>query len=77
MTPHAMHYGIADTLYAQRAQTLQVAFAEQPLRFKGRPPTPPALPTAAWINPPKKETATTQTINIRSLNSCDQVSQSD
>ena len=77
MTPHAMHYGIADTLYAQRAQTLQVAFAEQPLRFKGRPPTPPALPTAAWINPPKKETATTQTINIRSLNSCDQVSQRD
>jgi hypothetical protein len=27
-----------------------------PLRFKGVVPMPPALPTAAWINPPSKET---------------------
>ena len=59
MTPHAMHYGIADTLHVQRAQTLRLAYAAQPLRFKGRVPLPPALPTAAWINAPKKETATT------------------
>ncbi|HET9849615.1 MAG TPA: IS3 family transposase [Candidatus Dormibacteraeota bacterium] len=76
MTPHAVHYGVADTLQLQRAQTLQRAYATQPLRFKGRMPTPPALPTAAWINPPKKET-TTAILNPRSLNTSDQVSQSD
>lgn len=77
MTPHAVHYGSAETLQAQRAQTLQRAFAEQPLRFKGRTPQPPPLPHAAWINPPKKETLTTDINNTRSLISCNQVSQSD
>jgi putative transposase len=77
MTPHAVHYGIAQTLQAQRAQTLQLAYAAQPLRFKGRIPQPPALPTAAWINPPKKEAATTEILNTCSLISRNQVSQSD
>jgi putative transposase len=77
MTPRDVHYGIANTLHAQRAQTLQLAYAAQPLRFKGRPPTPPALPTAAWINSPKKETAPTATINLCSLNSSNRVSQND
>jgi putative transposase len=60
MTPHAVHYGAAEILHAQRAQTLQLAYAAQPLRFKGRIPQPPTLPTAAWINPPK-ETAQPET----------------
>jgi putative transposase len=77
MTPHAMHYGLAEALQAQRAHTLQLAYAAQPLRFKGRSPQPPALPTAAWINPPKKDTATTAILSHCSLNSCNQVSQSD
>lgn len=77
MAPHAMHYGIADALQAQRTQTLQLAYAARPLRFKGRTPQPPALPTAAWINPPKKETATTAILNPCSLISSNQVSQSD
>lgn len=64
-----MHYGIAETLHRQRLQTLQLAYAAQPLRFKGRAPQPPALPAAAWINPPQKETAIPKIINIRSLNS--------
>jgi putative transposase len=76
MTPHAVHYGAADALHEKRAQTLQIAYAAQPLRFKGRMPKPPALPAAAWINPPKKEVATTATSNLCSLNSNDQVSQS-
>ena len=76
MSPYAVHHGTADALHALRARTLQCAFAAQPLRFKGRLPTPPALPTAAWINPPKKETAPT-TSNICSLNSRDRLSQSD
>lgn len=57
MTPHAVHSGTAETLHAQRAQTLQLAYAAQPLRFKGRTPQPPPLPRAAWINPPKENTA--------------------
>ena len=77
MTPHAVHYGIAAALRTQRAQTLQLAYEAQPMRFKGRLPQPPALPTAAWINPPKKEITTPSIDNTRSLNSCNQVSQSD
>ena len=57
MTPHAVHYGTAEALHQHRAQTLQAAFLANPLRFKGIVPTPPALPTAAWINPPKEAVA--------------------
>lgn len=76
MSPHVVHYGTAEVLQAQRAQTLQLAYAAQPLRFKGRMPRPPALPTAAWINPPK------ETISARNTDPCtvisiNQVSQSD
>ena len=55
MTPAAVHEGTATALRAQRAVTLDAAFAAHPLRFKGIAPKPPELPTAAWINPPKKE----------------------
>jgi len=53
MTPESVHYGRAQTLFRQRAQTLDVAFLAHPMRFKGKAPQPPRLPTAAWINPPK------------------------
>lgn len=55
MTPEAMHYGTAAALTQRRADTLGAAFAANPIRFKGLTPKPPELPTAAWINPPKKE----------------------
>jgi putative transposase len=57
MTPEAVHYGRAAALNRQRAVTLDTAFAANPNRFKHVTPSPPALPTAAWINPPKKESA--------------------
>jgi hypothetical protein len=57
------------------APPLITAFADHPQRFKGLAPKPPAVPTAAWINPPKKETETPEII-IRSLNSSRLVSQS-
>ena len=76
MTPQAVHSGIAETLHAQRAQTLQLAYAAQPLRFKGRTPQPPPLPRAAWINPPKENTAR-RNPNDCSLISINRVSQSD
>lgn len=52
MTPATVHYGHADATHAQRARVLQAAYAANPERFVRRPPTPPALPTAAWINKP-------------------------
>ena len=55
MAPAAVHDGTATAVSAQRAVTLDIAFAAHPIRFKGVAPKPPALPAAAWINPPKKE----------------------
>jgi putative transposase len=68
MTAESVHYGRAQTLFRQRAQTLDVAFLAHPTRFKGKAPQPPRLPTAAWINPPKQETATTKNLNPSTLN---------
>ncbi len=76
MTPESVHYGRAQTLFRQRAQTLDVAFLAHPTRFKGQPPQPPRLPTAAWINPPKQETAANTTLDPSTLNKCTLVSQS-
>jgi putative transposase len=52
-TPHDVHYGLAEARRAQRAEVLTAAYAARPDRFVHRPPTPAALPTAVWINPPK------------------------
>jgi transposase InsO family protein len=67
MAPAAVHDGTAAALRAQRARTLEAAFAAHPARFKGLAPKPPALPTAAWINPPKKESALTPITSVCSL----------
>jgi putative transposase len=76
MAPVAVHYGEAAALTVQRAATLKAAFAANPTRFKGRVPQPPALPTAAWINPPNKETNPTPSITTSTLISSIKVSQS-
>ena len=55
MASAAVHDGTAAALTEQRTITLDAAFAAHPIRFKGLAPKPPALPAAAWINPPKKE----------------------
>jgi putative transposase len=52
MTPAAVHYERATELHAARARVLAAAYARTPERFVRRPPAPPALPTAAWINKP-------------------------
>jgi putative transposase len=69
MTPHAIHYGHAAALQLQRAETLNAAFQAHPERFRGIQPKPPALPTAAWINPPKKEILPPENTPNYSLNS--------
>ena len=56
MTPYAVHHGLAPTIRAARQQTLLDAYARHPERFVRRPPKPPGLPEAAWINPPERKT---------------------
>ncbi len=53
-----MHYGRSTALTEQRSVTLDTAFIAHPARFKGVAPRPPSVPTAAWINPPKKDITT-------------------
>jgi putative transposase len=60
MTPAAVHHGTAPALHQQRARVLEAAYARHPERFVRRAPVPPELPTAAWINKPKKEAVAAQ-----------------
>jgi putative transposase len=64
MTPHTVHHGHAVELTQRRAVTLTAAFAANPNRFKHVTPTPPELPSAAWINPPKQNLASTKHTEI-------------
>ena len=64
MTPHSVHYGHAQALRINRQNTLNAAFRAHPERFKNKLPSPPALPTAAWINPPLTKEMTPNTAPI-------------
>jgi putative transposase len=57
MTPAAVHHGRAEQLHAERARVLAAAYARTPQRFVRRAPTPPPIPTAAWINKPNTDEA--------------------
>jgi putative transposase len=52
LTPEMVHTGRAPLVLAQREKVLDAAYAAHPERFVRRPPKPPALPAAVWINPP-------------------------
>ena len=54
-TPASVHHGTAAEVRAQRAATLEAAYAANPARFRHRRPQPPKLPAAAWINQPSQE----------------------
>ncbi len=54
-TPASVHFGTAPEVRAQRAETLDAAYATNPQRFRHRRPEPPKLPTIAWINEPNTE----------------------
>jgi len=60
LTPETVHAGRASEVAAARAITLGEAYAAHPERFVRRPPTPPRLPTAVWINPPLRKEVPTQ-----------------
>ena len=57
MTPAAVHDGRAATMRDARQQVLMTAYAAHPERFVRKPPQPPILPHAVWINPPKEQSA--------------------
>ena len=57
MTPAAVHHGTAAQLHAARVGVLHAAYQRHPERFVRKPPAPPELPTAAWINKPKEVAA--------------------
>ena len=51
-TPASVHFGTATEIREGRAHVLDAAYAAHPGRFVYRPPIPPLLPEAAWINKP-------------------------
>lgn len=61
LTPHDVHYGLAEQRVADRALALASAYAQHPERFVGGLPQPPARPTEVWINPPKPFTTSNNT----------------
>jgi putative transposase len=54
MTPEAVHFGRVDEINRTRSKALAAAYAAHPERFVRRPPAPPRVPTAVWINKPEK-----------------------
>jgi putative transposase len=60
MTPHDIHYGLAQEKWNRRAHALAAKYAAHPERFPRGLPTPPPLPTAAWINKPVAAVAPAQ-----------------
>jgi putative transposase len=52
LTPADVHYGRAEAITSARAVVLDSAYAAHPERFVRKPPQPPCLPEAVWINKP-------------------------
>jgi len=59
LTPHDVHYGLADQRVAARTDVLAAAYAAHPERFVAGLPRPPARSTEVWINPPAATAAST------------------
>jgi putative transposase len=52
LTPADVHHGRASQVITARAAVLDGAYAQHPERFVRKPPEPPRLPKAVWINKP-------------------------
>jgi putative transposase len=55
LTPEAVHFGQAEAIISKRSQVLRAAYEAHPERFVRGLPTPPQLPEAVWINPPRQQ----------------------
>ncbi len=53
LTPHDVHYGLAEQRRAARATVLAAAYAAHPERFPRGVPQPAPCPSEVWINPPQ------------------------
>ena len=53
LTPHDVHYGLAEEKITKRAAVLRAAYEAHPERFPRGMPSPRKLPEAVWINKPK------------------------
>ena len=53
LTPHDVHYGLAEQRLSERAFVLERAYHAHPERFVRGAPRRAVLPRAVWINPPK------------------------
>jgi len=60
-TPADVHHGRARAVQAARAHVLAAACATHPERFAARPPAPPRLPAASWINRPSASSSSPAT----------------
>lgn len=60
--PFDVHFGLAEQLREMRADVLDTAYQQHPERFVRKPPEPPKLPEAAWINKPADPHHDDQTI---------------
>ena len=67
LTPWDVHYGHAEQRFTEREAALRKAFEATPERFVRGVPTPPALPTAVWINRPKAQEDTRETLDTKVL----------
>ena len=65
LTPSDVHYGHAPQRLSDRTLVLRQAFDTTPERFVRGVPTPPALPTAVWINRPKAQEASSETLDTK------------
>jgi putative transposase len=60
LTPADVHYGRAEQVTSARAVVLDAAYGAHPERFVRKPPQPPRLPEAVWINKPVDPTEAPQ-----------------
>lgn len=52
LTPHAVHYGLADNLLQKRFELMKAFFDKHPKRFSNGCPKREELPDKVWINKP-------------------------
>jgi len=55
LPPVVVHFGQAAAVSAARQHILDAAYADHPERFVRGRPTPPLVPDAVWINPPRPQ----------------------
>jgi hypothetical protein len=61
--PEVVHYGLAEKIQKARGEVLIAAYEAHPERFVRKRPVPPSAPAAVWINKPKEEPISEETLH--------------